>query len=446
MTHERAKRLQAPAPVTLPLVQGVCGDIPIAWHRGQPISRRRFLADVSAVADALPDGTFAVNLCTGRYAFLVAFAAVGIRGQSNLLPTSRVEKVIKETLAAYPDSYCIQDCDLKAWLDGPRYARPGEPGINSDHLMAIAFTSGTTGRSEPHLKRWGELVAGGFLAERRFGSLAVPNTSIIATVPPQHMYGLETTIMLPLVAGLALDAGRPFFAADITAALALVPAPRVLVTTPAHLRVAVDAGLDWPELTLVLSATAPLSRKLACAAEEIFAAPVMEIYGFTEAGSIASRRTVSDDLWSLYDGMAIKDGFLLAAHLREPVQMPDFVELHPGNRFSLLGRRQDMVNIAGKRTSLAYLNAVLSDVEGVVDGTFVIDEATGDRPKRLMAFVAAPGVERAAIMAALAQRIDPLFLPRPLVLVDRLPRNETGKLPREDIAALVREAAELGCE
>jgi acyl-coenzyme A synthetase/AMP-(fatty) acid ligase len=255
------------------------------------------------------------------------------------------------------------------------------------------------------------------------------------------MYGLETTIMLPLVAGLALEASRPFFASDIAATLALVPPPRLLVTTPAHLRVAVDAGIDWPELALVLSATAPLSRRLAAAAEETFAAPVMEIYGFTEAGSIASRRTVDDDVWTLYDGIAIKNGSVLAAHLGEPVPMADHVELHGGNRIALLGRHQDMVNIAGKRTSLAYLNTVLNDVEGVADGAFVIDEASGERSPRLMALVAAPGVNRATIMAALARRIDPLFLPRPLVLVDRLPRNETGKLPREDVATLVRELA-----
>jgi acyl-coenzyme A synthetase/AMP-(fatty) acid ligase len=441
MIHERAYRHQAEVQATLPLLRRMIGDLPLARRRGQTVSRRQFLADVFAVADILPAHAFAVNLCADRYAFLVAFAAVGLRGQTNLLPTSRVERVIEETRAAYVDSYFVDDSRIEARLGSALEQRRLEPMIDADHVMAIAFTSGSTGRSEPHLKRWGELVSGGLLAERRFGCLAVPGTSVVATVPPQHMYGLETTIMLPLVAGLALDAGRPFFAGDIADALALVPPPRLLVTTPAHLRVAVDAGIDWPELALVLSATAPLSRRLAGAAEKAFAAPVMEIYGFTEAGSIASRRTVDGDLWTLYDGMAIKDGCLIAAHLAEPVPIADLVEVHAGNRFALLGRHQDLVNIAGKRTSLAYLNAVLNEIEGVVDGAFVIADATGERSTRLMALVAAPGLDRTTIMAALARRIDPLFLPRPLILVDRLPRNETGKLPRDDLAALVRRAA-----
>jgi acyl-coenzyme A synthetase/AMP-(fatty) acid ligase len=43
-------------------------------------------------------------------------------------------------------------------------------------------------------------------------------------------------------------------------------------------------------------------------------------------------------------------------------------------------------------------------------------------------------------MAALRKRIDPAFLPRPLVLVDALPRNEMGKLPRAEALRLMAAA------
>ena len=45
-----------------------------------------------------------------------------------------------------------------------------------------------------------------------------------------------------------------------------------------------------------------------------------------------------------------------------------------------------------------------------------------------------------AILAALRQRIDAAFLPRPLHLVVALPRNTLGKLPREEIARLLAES------
>jgi acyl-coenzyme A synthetase/AMP-(fatty) acid ligase len=120
----------------------------------------------------------------------------------------------------------------------------------------------------------------------------------------------------------------------------------------------------------------------------------------------------------------------------------DVVELRGAERFLLHGRHADLVNIAGKRTSLAYLNYHLNSIEGVRDGVFIMpdDESTSAVP-RLMAFVVAPGVSQDTILAALRQRIDAAFLPRPLSLVDALPRNSTGKLPRDAITALVSELA-----
>jgi Acyl-coenzyme A synthetases/AMP-(fatty) acid ligases len=56
---------------------------------------------------------------------------------------------------------------------------------------------------------------------------------------------------------------------------------------------------------------------------------------------------------------------------------------------------------------------------------------------RLIAFVVAHGVDAQLINTKLRERIDPAFLPRPLLLVDALPRNNTGKLPREALLALV---------
>jgi acyl-coenzyme A synthetase/AMP-(fatty) acid ligase len=56
---------------------------------------------------------------------------------------------------------------------------------------------------------------------------------------------------------------------------------------------------------------------------------------------------------------------------------------------------------------------------------------------RIAALAVAPGLDEHAILDALRLAIDPLFLPRPLRLVAALPRNETGKLPRAALIALL---------
>ena len=113
------------------------------------------------------------------------------------------------------------------------------------------------------------------------------------------------------------------------------------------------------------------------------------------------------------------------------------IEVLAPDRFLLHGRVSDMVNVAGKRSSLDFLNAQLLAVEGVSDGVFYMpDDDTPGGVTRLAAFVVAPGLSREQLLARLRQRIDAAFLPRPLVLLERLPRAPSGKLPREALRAL----------
>jgi acyl-coenzyme A synthetase/AMP-(fatty) acid ligase len=408
---------------------------------GRIVPRPALFGDVAAVAARLPDRTHAVNLCEDRYLFTVAFATAAVRGQASLLPASRSEADIAQAMHLFPDSHRLGDAGVAraiAAAGGGHAAGEGTlPDIPADQVVAVPFTSGSTGRSQPHPKRWGELVAGAHLADQRFGFAAHQVSAIVATVPPQHMYGLETSVMVPLIIGIGVHGGRPFFPADIRQALADSGLRPVLVTTPVHLAACVEAGLAWPPIAFIISATAPLSAELAARAEIALAAPVYEIYGFTEAGSIASRRTVHDADWRLYDGMAIRNGALLAGHLSAPVPVHDVIELRGADCFALLGRAADVINVAGKRTSLAHLNRVLNGVAGVVDGAFIAPELQAGPSGRLAAAVVAPSLSRRGVLAALAGRIDPLFMPRPLILVDRLPRNDCGKLPRQALLDLL---------
>jgi acyl-coenzyme A synthetase/AMP-(fatty) acid ligase len=63
---------------------------------------------------------------------------------------------------------------------------------------------------------------------------------------------------------------------------------------------------------------------------------------------------------------------------------------------------------------------------------------------RLTALVVAPGRSAEDILGALRARLDPVFLPRPVVLVPALPRNRLGKLPHGALSALRPEAAAAG--
>jgi acyl-coenzyme A synthetase/AMP-(fatty) acid ligase len=203
-----------------------------------------------------------------------------------------------------------------------------------------------------------------------------------------------------------------------------------------------------PPVDFLLCATAPLSPQLATEAEARFAAPLFEIYGCTEAGQVASRRPTRSQEWRLFPGLKLHaDGNrarVSGGHVESEVLLGDVIEVCSDDTFLLHGRTADLVNIAGKRTSLAHLNFHLNSIAGVKDGTFVMPEEDDGTVTRLMALVVAPGISSDAVMSALRQRIDAAFLPRPLCFVDSLPRNDTGKLPRVALDRLVSRLAKAG--
>jgi acyl-coenzyme A synthetase/AMP-(fatty) acid ligase len=256
------------------------------------------------------------------------------------------------------------------------------------------------------------------------------------------MFGLEASVVLPMMHGLVMHAGRPLFPADIRSALVEMAGRWILVTTPLHLRACVTEDLNVPTGGLILSATAPLARNLALGAEQRFHAEVHEIFGFAEAGSIAERRTIEGDRWRPLDGVRVvqrqSSCTVQADYLPEPVRIPDRITVDAHGMFVLHGREADQVNVAGHRVSLGELNHKLLEIDGVQDGIFFLPEEDTSPVSRLMAFVVAPGKSREEIQSALRKRIDPVFLPRPLVCVPGLPRNATGKLPREAVKELAR--------
>jgi acyl-coenzyme A synthetase/AMP-(fatty) acid ligase len=107
----------------------------------------------------------------------------------------------------------------------------------------------------------------------------------------------------------------------------------------------------------------------------------------------------------------------------------------------LRGRRSDVVNVAGKRASLASLNHHLLAIPGVQDGAYLVPEEKGVAVSRLTAFVVAPDLSARTVLDELRRRVDPVFLPRPLYFVARLPRDATGKLSREALLRLAAECA-----
>jgi acyl-coenzyme A synthetase/AMP-(fatty) acid ligase len=444
---------------TIALLSHGRAEAVIAYRGGTPITARRFLSDAEHLARTLPSGHHVLNVCADRYHFTVGLAACLMTGRVSLLPSTHTPEVIGQLARFAPDAFCLTDdprCEIglpkiqysgapDSGAQGDAHAADGAwavPEIPVNQLAAIVFTSGSTGTPLPYKKTWGRLARCVRDGAPRLGLSDGRSHALIGTVPAQHMYGFESTVLLALVSGNAFIAERPFYPADIAAAVAAAPQPRTLVTTPIHLRTLVASDIGMPPLDLIVSATAPLTQDLAREVEAKFRTTLLEIYGSTETGQIALRRTAGTAVWRLWPGVRLRVSdnqvFAHGGHVEQLTAMQDVIETMGDDEFLLHGRTADLVNIAGKRSSFGYLNAQLNAIPGVIDGVFFLREgATGSTGvARLGAVVVAPTLTAAALNDSLRQRIDPVFLPRPLILVERLPRNATGKLPQQALQRL----------
>jgi acyl-coenzyme A synthetase/AMP-(fatty) acid ligase len=415
----------------------------VAFYNGRAIDRGTFLSHVAVIRQILPEHKYSINLCENRYHFLVAFTAcVSIR-QVSLLPNSRVERDIECLRESYDDSYLIND-DLVSTVcqsDINPMQTDFSLQVAKDQQVAFVFTSGTTGKPRPSVKTWGQLVETATRVKERFNLNASRQHSVIATVPPQHMFGFETSIVYPLILGIAIHNDRPFYPLDIQKALSEMPAPRVLITTPLHLKTCLSSSEGWPEVDFIISATAPMPLKTATDAENILNTKVFEIYGCSEAGAIATRQMSVNTAWQLLPDFELvsssTETLLNTPASKEPVLLPDSVAVYDQVFFDLVSRNDDMVNIGGKRGSIQDLTYKFKQIAGVLDAVLLMGDEQDGKRSRLTAFVVAPGLEEKELRQKLARTIDSVFLPRPLIIVPQLPYNEMGKIPRASLLKLL---------
>ncbi|MEX2489993.1 MAG: AMP-binding protein [Pseudomonadales bacterium] len=430
---------------SIPLIRNFEGARVIATDGTDTWTQEELLGTANALTEMLGEGKHVINLCQNRYHFLLGFVAGILSGKITLLPPTSQELSITGLLGQYPGTTVLTDTDTdfegfkcvdlrKLNLD----CRPVTvPNIDTDQPVAIAFTSGTTGTPMPHPKPWGFLAVTGQLLGERFG--IAENSAVVGTVPSQHMYGLEMTILMALQCGATIYARLPFYPRDIHRCVSKLD-KCVLVSTPVHLRAAMGSKLR-SRPAKVISATAPLPEAVTKNIEQELGCPVEELYGCTESGSVATRRPINQSSWQLLPTMTLSQHgettFVSAPHLMGDIELPDRIKIDE-HGFELLGRNADMLNVAGKRFSLNELTSLMMHIEGVDDAVAFLPEPRDD-VERPAAVVVGTATSR-YIAQQLASKVDAAFIPRPIVHVSEIPRNKTGKVVRANLIQVFKAA------
>lgn len=318
--------------------------------------------------------------------------------------------------------------------------RPGK------ELLRI-FTGGSTNAPQLWRKSWENMFGEGFLLARSFA--VTEKDCIVATAPPYHIYGLLFSVILPLVSSATVVADTPSFPGEIAEAVQTHQAT-ILAGIPPHYRALRGKKLTAAGLRLAFSSAGMLDEEDNRAFFQLHEVGIVEVYGSTETGGIASRnRFQGESAFTPFPVVAwgIKDHRLCVRSpwLSPGLPLADDGFFTTGDRveaattataFTLQGRTDGVAKVGGKRVDLEEVHAVLKKTPGVSDCVVTALPEAGSRGERIVALVQGTDVNIERIRERLAASLETYALPRAIKTVNRIPVKENGKYDREAIMKL----------
>ncbi len=417
----------------------------------------QLLRDSEALAARLPSsspGSLIALICADRYHFAAGLLAIWRAGHCAALPPNGQDETIALLTRQPHVVQLLHDTDAKWGLDvrtalgSQDWPDPQPPAAFSAATpLVTVFTSGSTGPASAHVKTAGQLL--GEVASHHRAKRLQPHDLVLATVPPHHLYGLLFSVLLPLRSRAAFHRSTPLHAEAIAELARQFPRV-VLVSVPAHLApLATLAAGELATVKHVITSTAPLPESVAQALHARGIA-VTAIFGSSETGGIAASEPAEGPAWRPLPGVRIAveapdatgagrllvDSPFLPPNCLGPMATQDRVRMTGPAEFVHLGRLDDVVKVGGTRVALHEIEQRLLSLPGVSDAVARAVATSGLRGQAIEVAVVAPGWQPQQLREALAKWLVPSVLPRRYAIVEKLPRDANGKLPRAAFDAL----------
>jgi long-chain acyl-CoA synthetase len=363
---------------------------------------------------------------------------------------------------------------FSAWLE----AQSDEPLSDDRCGYKLPYTSGTTGRPK------GVVMSGSGTTPFAAGWVGIAKWAEMLRLPGDgtHLFlsrlfnGAPQTFGFGAMArGATLRIMRQWDPAAALAALAKPDVTSTIMVPTMFRQLLALPGVDRsiapaPSLRTILHGGEPCPVPLKAAIADWFGEVLVEYYGFTEGGMTV----VGPDEWrdrpgtvgKPAAGMSVQilgdDGVDLGvneegvvyfqptagrrfhyqgdddktdrAHHGDAFTVGDIGRLDDDGFLYLCGRQADVVISAGINIYPAEIEQALTDVPGIADLCAVggPDEERGE--VIVLHLTLLPGADRATTLAAItersAEKLAPYKRPRSVLVVDDVPRDQTGKLLR----------------
>ncbi len=397
-----------------------------------------------------------VCVCTQDKAVIAAALLCALAGgPAVILPHASRLPILDELRSLTGFETMISDSTVEI----PAGVRCFQPGTVAERYASLESFSPRTGNSE-----WVRLFTGGSTGAPRMWTKTVrnllaetasivanygvtPEDRLVATVSPNHIYGLLYTVLTPLVASASAAPETPLFPAEIETAVQDNNAS-ILVSVPAHYRALNGHPFARHSLRLAFSSAGILAPDDALAFSAQTGTGIAEIYGSTETGGIAARVRADGEIdFQPYPGIDIKieaDRLKVRSDYLSP-ELPldgdgyfttgDRARATPGNRFELLGRVDGIVKVGGRRVDLEAVRECLKRQPGITDALAISLSVDMGRENLVVAVVEGHS-ETVDLTSLRLDDLETFARPRCIKVVEKIPLTAAGKYDRKRIEAL----------
>jgi len=420
-------------------------EVPFALCEHEVISVARLASDLDQLKRklVLSQGDVLIG-CKRRYAFSVALLATWLSGRKAILPPNLHPVTLEHIVESHGITTQLHDDFLNDMnvVESVFEEKCLELSFDAQAAALIIYTSGSSGKPKAVQKNIGNLFSEVFALR---SVLPACKTPLLASVPPNHLYGLTFSILLPWVSGVAVVDECPLHASEVVDVMGRIEAD-MLITVPVHLRAMLEQDIDYIPKHVIVSA-GRLDATLAKQWYDRFSYEVIEVYGSSETGVIAHRQQLTHEYWSIfpqvridqYEGCLQVSSPFIHPSEGEVFQSKDLVSIQDSG-FALHGRADSIVKIAGKRVSLLSIEKALKACDGVTDAAVIAVSVKGHvRDMAIWAALACDHVRAITprdVRMMLHSKLDGIEIPRRIVVNSCLPRDTNGKLPRANLLAL----------
>jgi long-chain acyl-CoA synthetase len=329
-------------------------------------------------------------------------------------------------------------------------------------LALILFTSGSTGHVKAVQLSAHNIHANCLAVIKALRFSSVPDQLLF--LPLSYSFGLLGQLLPGLMTGMTTHLISQFM--EIKTVLENGLIPHMWSGVPSHWVALTKMASLYPEsaakITALISAGAPLSTSLRAELRQTFAnAIIYNNYGLTEASPRVLTYSSEDPLFmEQYAGYPVGDWQLKVSEDQEllicgsqimlgylgdeehsKVQngwlyTGDIAEILPSGLVSIKGRRDNLVNIGGEKVNLNEIEQKLCLIDAIKEVVIlpIEDEIYGIR---LLACLERHMISTSITEQQLTEKIQLHLLPRKLPitvrLLEKIPRNQHGKLDRKEL-------------